>query len=398
MPANHKSTAPPRPGRKAPGHSPSQYDVEQLFEQLSTAVVAVDEQLCVCALNGAAEVLLSVSARKALGRPLPQLAHLSEEVSARLHRALASGQPYTGREVVLDNPLGERQLVDYTATPINANPAANRQSSPATQTRLLLIELIDVERHLRIAREEALLQQQETTRSLVRGLAHEIKNPLGGLRGAAQLLERELDDDSLREFTQIIIRESDRLRALIDRMLGPNARPQPSAVNIHEVIEYVRQLIAAEAPPGVQLRGDYDPSIPALCADRDWLVQAILNIVANALSAIGERGNITLATRVLRHFTIGATTHRLVVRIDVIDDGPGIDANMLDAIFYPMVTGRPEGSGLGLSIAQSLISQQGGLIECHSEPGNTVFSVLLPLRPADGHGEANGESNTERQR
>ena len=385
------------PAAESLRNKPSRCDVEPLFDQLSTAVLAVDEELRICALNGAAEVLLSVSARKAIDRPLQQLARLPESAVARLHRALATGQPYTGREVALDNPAGERQLIDYTATPITAglHPAGGGQTQDA---RLLLIELIGVERHLRIAREEALLQQQETARSLVRGLAHEIKNPLGGLRGAAQLLERELDDDSLREYTQIIIRESDRLRSLIDRMLGPNARPQPSAVNVHEVIEYLRQLIAAEAGPEVCLRGDYDPSIPTLHADRDWLLQALLNIVANALSAIGERGTITLATRVLRRFTIGHTTHRLVVRIDVIDDGPGIDARMLEAIFYPMVTGRPEGSGLGLSIAQSLISQQGGLIECRSQPGNTVFSVLLPLQPAAAPGRGDGQSDAEGQR
>lgn len=340
-----------------------------LIDHLSTAVIAVDEQLSVCALNAAAEILLSVSSRKAVGRQLPRFAALPEADFQRLHDALAAGQPYTGREVSLAALNGESQLVDYTATPYAGDDGS----------RMLLIEMTSVDRHMRIAREESLLQQQEATRSLVRGLAHEIKNPLGGLRGAAQLLERELPDESLHEFTQIIIREADRLQNLIDRMLGPNARPQLGWVNVHEVTEYVRQLISAEAGEEVQVRGDYDPSIPPLYADRDWLVQAILNIAGNALNAIGQRGTITFSSRVLRHFTIGATTHRLVARLQVIDDGPGIDAKMLEAMFYPMVTGRAEGTGLGLSIAQSLISQQGGLIECNSQPGHTVFSVLLPL-------------------
>jgi two-component system nitrogen regulation sensor histidine kinase GlnL len=342
---------------------------EVLLDHLSTAVIAFDEQLNVCGLNTSAEILLSISSRKAVGRPLQRLVNLPQEDLSRFYEALSTGQPYTGREVLLRTPNGESQLIDYTATPYAGDAGA----------RLLLVEMTGLDRHLRIAREEALLQQQEATRSLVRGLAHEIKNPLGGLRGAAQLLERELPDESLHEFTQIIIREADRLQNLIDRLLGPNARPQLSWVNVHEVIEYVRQLIGAEASPQVVLRGDYDPSIPLLRADRDWLVQAILNIAGNALNAIGERGSITFATRVLRHYTIGNTTHRLVARVEIIDDGPGIDAKMLEAMFFPMVTGRAEGTGLGLSIAQSLISQQGGLIECNSQPGRTVFSVLLPL-------------------
>lgn len=223
------------------------------------------------------------------------------------------------------------------------------------------------------------MAQQNAARMLLRGLAHEIKNPLGGLRGAAQLLDQELPDDELREYTRIIIEESDRLQSLVDRMLAPNKPPHKSLINIHRVLERVRQLVQVEAPVGVKLNRDYDPSMPALYGDGDQLIQAILNIVRNAAQALGDKGKITIRTRIHRQVTIGLNRHPLVAKIDVVDDGPGIKAELLNQIFYPMVTGRAEGTGLGLSIAQSLISQHGGLVECESKPGETIFSIFLPL-------------------
>jgi two-component system nitrogen regulation sensor histidine kinase GlnL len=213
----------------------------------------------------------------------------------------------------------------------------------------------------------------------VRGLAHEIKNPLGGLRGAAQLLERELSDPSLKEYTGIIIGEADRLQTLVNRMLGPNTRPQRRSINIHQVVERVRTLAVAEAPPGVTIVRDYDPSIPDFMAEPDQLIQALLNIVRNALQAIGEQGEIILRTRSIRQATIGHHRHKLAARLDIIDNGPGIPPDMMESIFFPMVTGRPDGTGLGLPIAQDLVNQHHGLIECHSEPGKTVFTLLLPI-------------------
>jgi two-component system nitrogen regulation sensor histidine kinase GlnL len=214
---------------------------------------------------------------------------------------------------------------------------------------------------------------------LLRGLAHEIKNPLGGIRGSAQLLQRELASEELREYTQIIMDESDRLQSLVDRMLGPNKPLLLEPINIHKVLERVRQLVQVEAPVGVSIERDYDPSIPQVNGDGDLLIQAILNIVRNAAQAVGVRGRILIRTRIHRQVTIGNKRNRLVVKIDVEDNGPGIPDALMGQIFYPMVTGRAEGTGLGLSIAQSLINQHGGLIECISEPGLTVFSIFLPL-------------------
>lgn len=247
----------------------------------------------------------------------------------------------------------------------------------------LVVELQRVDRHLRISKEEQLLSQQHTAKMLLRGLAHEIKNPLGGLRGAAQLLDMELEDPELKEYTQVIIAESDRLQGLMDKMLGPNKPPQKQPLNIHEVLERIRTLVQAEKSQFISIRTDYDPSIPDIVADKNQLIQALLNIVRNAVQAIEKQGTITFKTRIHRQMTIGRKRYRLILRIDIADDGPGIEPDMMHQIFYPMVTGRAEGTGLGLSIAQSLINYHNGLIECASEPGNTVFSIFLPLE--NGH-------------
>jgi two-component system nitrogen regulation sensor histidine kinase GlnL len=219
---------------------------------------------------------------------------------------------------------------------------------------------------------------------LIRNLAHEIKNPLGGLRGAAQLLEQEFADQSLKEYTQIIIGEADRLRNLVDRMLGPIRPPVYDDVNIHEVLERVRTLVLAEIGDGIHIEQDYDPSIPLLKGDADQLIQAVLNIVRNAVQALEGQGVILIRTRVQRQYTIGHTRHKLVARLDIIDNGPGISKERLEEIFYPMISGRIDGTGLGLSIAQVLVSQHGGLIECESRPGKTVFTLLLPLECEHG--------------
>jgi len=215
-------------------------------------------------------------------------------------------------------------------------------------------------------------------------LAHEIKNPLGGLRGAAQLLDLELDDPDLKEYTQIIIDESDRLQGLMDKMLGPNKLPDKKALNIHEVLERVRQLVQAESSGNLIIKHDYDPSIPDIHGDKDQLIQAILNIARNAVQAMDGKGNIIFKTRIHRQMSIGRKRYKLAVKCDIIDNGPGIDADMISKIFYPMITGRAEGTGLGLSIAQALINQHNGLIECNSETGNTVFSIFLPVETDNG--------------
>jgi two-component system nitrogen regulation sensor histidine kinase GlnL len=353
----------------APPLAPSADIARRLLENLNTAVLLFDRQLRLSFLNPAAEVLLAASARQAQGMSLKDLLGNHRDLIESFQRALESTHPFTERDITLTLPGGHTITVDCTVTPL----------TEPNQSLELLVEVLRVDHHRRIVREESLLAQHHASRAVVRGLAHEIKNPLGGLRGAAQLLERELADDSLKEYTGIIIGEADRLQALVNRMLGPNTLPQRRIINIHQVVERVRTLAAAEAPSGVQIIRDYDPSIPDFMADPDQLIQALLNIVRNALQAVGQHGEIILRTRSIRQATIGHQRHKLAIRIDVIDNGPGIPPEMVENIFFPMVTGRADGTGLGLPIAQDLVNQHRGLIECSSEPGNTVFSLLLPI-------------------
>ncbi len=345
---------------------------QQILENLSNAVLCLDAALKVVYMNPACEVLFGISSRYAEGLPLAQaIPHMAQQ-NEQLHETLFSGHAYTARELTL--PKGSESVtVDCTVTPLINNDGGHG----------LLLELMPLDRHLRISRDDQLLAQHEASRHVVRGLAHEIKNPLGGLRGAAQLLERELDTEALKEYTQVIIGEADRLQNLVDRLLGPNKPPELEAINIHEPLERVRQLVAAELGEHIQITRDFDPSIPVIVADAEQLIQVFLNIIRNAVQAVGDEGHIVLRTRTQRRFTIGSQNHRLVVRVDIVDDGPGVEAEMIEQIFYPMVTSRAEGSGLGLSIAQSLINAHGGLIECHSKPGETVFSIFLPLEKAD---------------
>ncbi len=350
----------------------SDHLASRLLDQLSTAVLLLDPSLVIAYMNPAAEVLFQFSARHACGQPFVELLPGVPGVEDCLHLARDGGASYTERELQLEFADNRRITVDCTVNPISFGTSSG-----------LLLELAQVDRHLRISREEHRLAQQEVTHELLRGLAHEVKNPLSGLRGAAQLLERELQAEELKEYTQIIIREADRLQNLVDRMLGPSGLPLREPVNIHEVIERVRALAEAEAPPGVRILRDYDPSIPELTGDADLLIQALLNLVRNALKAVGEEGEVILRSRTQRQFTIGQTKHKLVIRLEVIDDGPGIEPHMMEKIFFPMVSGRPDGSGLGLPIAQSLIARHGGLIECESRPGRTAFIIYLPLESPD---------------
>jgi two-component system nitrogen regulation sensor histidine kinase GlnL len=342
---------------------------ERLLENLATAVLAFDLQLRLIFINQAGEEMLAHSARHARGRSVHELVTNAGVMVEQLAGAITTGQIISQRGCWLELPDAPDLRVNCTFTPLTGSAGVEA----------VLVELRQIDHHMRIEQEDQLITQQQATQSLVRGLAHEIKNPLGGLRGAAQLLEREIDDDSLKEYTQIIIGEADRLQKLMDRMLGPNSLPKIQPVNIHEVLERVRELVLIEAGDGLQVLPDYDPSLPDFMADPDFLVQAILNIVRNATQAMEHAGEITLRTRIRRNFNIGSRKHRLVARIQVIDNGPGIDEELRKKIFYPMVTSRSEGTGLGLSIAQALISRHQGLIECDSQPGETVFTILLPL-------------------
>jgi two-component system nitrogen regulation sensor histidine kinase GlnL len=344
-----------------------------ILDNLITAVLLFDSELCLEYINAAGEMMFQVSARHVIGQKAGILMPWYERaMEQRLRNSFSTRHPFTEREVMI--PLsGDRTIkVNCTVLPLHHFDAPPQA----------LVEMCQVDRQLRISREEHLISQHQAMQALIRGLAHEIKNPLGGLRGAAQLLERELPERALRDYTRIIIDEADRLQKLMDGMLGPNRIPKEQRVNIHQVLEHVRGLLLAEHPGGPQIVREYDPSIPEFKADPDRLVQAMLNLSRNAVAAAGPSGCVELRTRVLRQFTIGSQRHRLVVRVEVVDDGEGIAPELLDRIFVPMVSGQPGGTGLGLPIAQEMINQHGGLIECESRPGKTQFFVYLPLEPS----------------
>ncbi|MFK0094420.1 nitrogen regulation protein NR(II) [Pseudomonas sp. NPDC090592] len=344
-----------------------------LLDNLTTATLLLNAELRLEYMNPAAEMLLAVSGQRSHGQFISELFTESTEALSSLRQAVEQAHPFTKREAQLTSLTGQTITVDYAVTPI-----LNQGQT------LLLLEVHPRDRLLRITKEEAQLSKQETTKMLVRGLAHEIKNPLGGIRGAAQLLSRELPEDGLRDYTNVIIEEADRLRNLVDRMLGSNKLPSLAMTNIHEVLERVCSLVEAESQGCITLVRDYDPSLPDVLIDREQMIQAVLNIVRNAMQAISSQselrlGRITLRSRALRQFTIGHVRHRLVARVEIIDNGPGIPPELQDTLFYPMVSGRPDGTGLGLAITQNIISQHQGLIECESHAGHTAFSIYLPL-------------------
>ena len=342
---------------------------KRILDHLNTAILLFDRELILTYINTTGEVLLADSAHHLVGHSADELFKTSDPaLLSNLKQSLVMAEPLVDRALTLSR-MTHNVTINFSATPLLTNE----------QVSEILVELQQVDNHLRISKEEQLLTQHNTARLLVRGLAHEIKNPLGGLRGAAQLLDLELHDPELKEYTQIIIAESDRLQGLMDKMLGPNKLPNKKALNIHEVLERVRQLVQAESSGSLTIRNDYDPSIPDIHADKDQLIQAFLNIAKNAVQAMEGKGNIIFKTRIHRQMSIGRKRYKLAVKCDIIDNGPGIDADMMSQIFYPMITGRAEGTGLGLSIAQALINQHNGLIECNSEPGNTVFSIFLPM-------------------
>ncbi len=349
---------------------------KHILDNLTTAVLVLTPELRVRYLNPAAESLLETSLTRVRDTPVLSLFVESDRALETLHAAADNGQSYTNREAEFVLISGVRFVVDYSVSPMG------------NESQDLLMEVQPRDRLLRITREEDIISQQETTRILVRGMAHEIKNPLGGIRGAAQLLDRELESDSQKEYTRVIIDEADRLRSLVDRMLGPNRAMRMAPTNVHEVLERVRTLLEAESRGRVSFQRDYDPSLPELRGDKEQLIQAFLNIARNAMEAAFEhtetrRHNdpptITFRTRALRQFTIGSRRYRLVCRVDVIDNGPGIPPELLQNVFYPMISGRANGTGLGLSITQSIVGQHHGLVECESEPGCTDFIIFLPL-------------------
>lgn len=347
------------------------------LDLLSSSVIVLDAQFAIRYMNSAAENLLAGSFKLLAGRPLARLLACPPALQSALDNAHRHGWSYTGQNVELRRGDGVLLHLNCTVNPTDAPDTA------------LLVELWPIDQQLKATREEQLIQQQQASRELIRNLAHEIKNPLGGIRGAAQLLEHELNNPGLREYTQVIIKEADRLQDLMQRLLSPHRPMQPAPVNIHEILERVRRLLTAEFPQTLRVRRDYDTSLPDLIGDREQLIQAILNIARNAAQAIMAQpesggggvagGEIVLRTRAARQVTLAKRRHRLALEVQVIDNGPGIPDDIRERMFYPLVSGRAGGSGLGLTLAQSFVQQHQGTVECESRPGYTCFTLRMPL-------------------
>src|SRR5579863_2520394 len=338
----------------------SHFDPTELIDALSTGIIMLDAQLCPIYANVAAQDLLAFSVNKARGRPFGDFLQESNGLMGILRRALETGEGFADRELTV-RPVGaprDIRTLDVTITPLEGQITGNH----------LLLELADTTQRRRISRENDLLARLDGSRLMIKQLAHEIKNPLGGLRGAAQLLERELQEASLQEYTQVIIGEADRLTALVDSMAGPSRAPLKALFNVHEICEHVYRLLRAEAGSTIHIERDYDPSLPNAMLDRHQLIQALLNVGRNALQAQADSGHVILRTRARANVTIGSVRHRLVAAVQVEDSGPGVPEQLRASIFYPLVTGRPNGTGLGLAVAQELVTRNGGIIEFESEP------------------------------
>ncbi len=340
-----------------------------ILGNLATAVAVVDSSARIAALNPSAESFFGISERQALGRRATELGPGLQALDDLIQRAVANGQTY-GQNLELHLPHLDNQL------PLMACRVSPLQGmSPAA----FVIELLDASQWRQLDREKALISQHGASRKMISQLAHEVRNPLGGLRGAAQLLDRELNDPDLKEYTQVIIREADRLAALTDDLLGPVRQACSEQINVHQLLERVILLLESEAPRDVTIFRDYDPSLPALTGDNDQLIQAVLNLGRNAIQSLGESGQVIFRTRALIGYVIGNERHRLVLSIEIEDDGPGVPDEIRESLFYPLVTGRDDGTGLGLPLAQDLASRHGGLVEFESVPGRTVFMLRLPV-------------------
>lgn len=339
------------------------------LELIATAVIIVDHHFRLVHANAASENLFAFSRKSAAGWALSRLlsdGNNEAGLFAMLAQVITSQKGFNESSLTLTTPSGQTLHCSCLATP--------------AEFEQIVIEFQPLDQHLKIAREEKLLAQQKLNRELIRNLAHEIKNPLGGIRGAAQLLERELPDAALLEYTQVIIKEVDRLQSLLDRLLTPHRLPKIEAVNIHEVLEYVRAVVLAEFPNTLTFARDYDISLPETLGDREQLIQAMLNIARNAAQATNGVGVVRLQTRIARQGTIVRERYQLALEIRIGDSGPGVPEQIKDQIFYPLVTGRDGGTGIGLSISQNFINQHAGVIEFDSVPGKTEFIVLLPVR------------------
>jgi two-component system nitrogen regulation sensor histidine kinase GlnL len=355
------------------------------LELLDTPVVIVRRTGELVFANPASENLLGQGLRELMRHRFAALFLPNDALNQALATAFSHNASYIEHDLALNTAqTGQPLHVALTVTPIDAG---------ATQA---LIELRPLDQQLRIVNEERRLLQHQANRELIRNLAHEIKNPLGGIRGAAQLLEHELQDrPELQEYTEVIKEEALRLQSLVDRMLAPHRRHVLGEVNIHEVLERVRSIALAEYPVGLAVRRDYDVSLPTLIADKEQLIQIVLNIVKNAIQALKGQGEVILRTRVARQTTLARKRHNLALKLQIVDNGPGIPDDIRDHLFYPLVTGRAEGTGLGLTLAQAYVHQHGGSIEFESQPGQTCFTVMLPFNQEHPHAIAAGAQGGE---
>jgi two-component system, NtrC family, nitrogen regulation sensor histidine kinase GlnL len=351
----------------------SRMDGSELLDAMVTSIFLLDHDLNVRYLNAAAQALLGLGPNQVLGRSIAELTRGAEGLLPLSDLTPPGGEGVVQRELAWPAAGGVDRILDCAVTQISLRQESIR----------LLLEIEDITQHRRLTRENALLAQLGGSRLMVRQLAHEIKNPLGGLRGAAQLLERELLDPSLREYTRVIISEADRLTSLLDSMLGPGRPPAKQLINVHELLERVYHLLRSEAPEEVTIDRDYDPSLPPLTVDPNHIIQAMLNLGRNAIQALSGAAvhspRLILRTRAAGNASVGAQRHRLVASIQFEDNGPGVPSEIRDTIFYPLVSGRADGTGLGLGIAQDLVSRHGGLIEFDSAPGRTIFLISLPM-------------------
>lgn len=337
----------------------------KFLDLLVCGIVLLDKQACVYHANASAEAMLQLSLSRLRNKRLDKIFPEAEGLLLPFHEKKGGETVYFGHELVLSFPEGDRHL-NFAVTMVNDENIA------------AILELWPLDTQKKIEHEERLRLQEKATRMMLRNLAHEIKNPLGGLRGAAQLLEEELPED-LREYTQVIIKEADRLQSLMDRLLSTTrTKPIWAKANVHEILERVRSLVLLEYR-NLKIIRDYDVSLPEITADENQLIQALLNIVRNAAQALEGQGQILFRTRALRQVTVAKKNYRLAVKIDLVDHGPGVPTEVLENLFYPLVTGRRDGTGLGLSVAQAIVREHGGMIECDSKPGHTRFGVILPL-------------------
>jgi len=349
----------------------TQLAVDKILDYLSSGIICLDQNLRLWHINATGEILFDSSISSLLGREFNQLFSQVEPntITSKLSQFVLQRQPITEHEARITLVSGKSFTADYTIQPLEEAEVGGD----------ILIEIKPLERQEQILRDELSQLHMQASQQFARGLAHEIKNPLGGIRGAAQLLEKEFIQPSMKEYTDVIISEVDRLQTLVNNMLGPNVSIDKKPVNILEVLEHIRNLLLAAEPHRFLIHRDYDPSIPELLADKDQLIQAFLNIAQNAVQALGEDGEISFKTRIGRQVTIGKIKHALVVHIDITDNGCGIPTTLSDTIFLPMVTSKPQGSGLGLPIAQEIVSGHGGIINAISSETGTTFSTILPL-------------------